>query len=56
MEEKPGTPEPDKEQQHSDEDELEDLKAPADSQEEVLGGCLDKNPGTCEFTSTDYLD
>jgi len=39
METKPGTPEPDKEQQHSDEDELEDLKAPAESQEEVAGGC-----------------
>ncbi|MBV9818059.1 MAG: hypothetical protein JOZ07_06875 [Solirubrobacterales bacterium] len=39
MEEKPGTPEPDKEQQHSDEEELEDLKAPSDSQEEVAGGC-----------------
>ena len=39
MEEKPGTPEPDKEQQHSDEEELEDLKAPPDSQEVVEGGC-----------------
>jgi len=39
MEAKPGTPEPDKEQQDSDEEELEDLKAPSDSQEEVAGGC-----------------
>lgn len=53
---KPGTPEPDKTQQRSDEDELEDLTAPAQSQEEVAGGCLDKNPTTCEFTSDDYTD
>jgi len=44
METKPGTPEPDKEQQHPDEDELEDLKTPAESQEEVAGG------GGCQVT------
>jgi len=38
METKPGTPEPGTEQQHSDDDELEDLEAPAESQEEVAGG------------------
>jgi len=46
MEAKPGTPEPDKEQQRSDEDEVEDLKAPADGQEEVVGGC----GSTCRMT------
>jgi len=39
MAQKPGTPKPDKEQQHPDEDEFEDLEAPAESQEEVAGGC-----------------
>jgi len=46
MEAKAGTPEPDKEQRRSDEDELEDLKAPAESQDEVAGGCT----YTCDFT------
>jgi len=46
MEARPDTPEPDMEQQRSDEDELEDLKAPAESQEEVVGGC----GFTCKFT------
>ncbi|MBV9818058.1 MAG: hypothetical protein JOZ07_06870 [Solirubrobacterales bacterium] len=43
MEPKPGTPEPDQPQQHSDEDELEDLKAPAEDQEEVAGGCANES-------------
>jgi len=34
-----GGPDPEKQQQDSDEEELEDLKAPSDSQEEVAGGC-----------------
>ena len=50
MEEKPGTPKPAKQQPHSDEDELEDLKAPADSQEEVAGGCGDTCGVTCHDT------
>ena len=53
METKPSTPEPDKEKQHSDEDELEDLEAPAESQEEVAGGCVHTCGGdTCEGTKT----
>jgi len=47
METKPGAPEPDKEQQRSDEEELEDLKAPAESREEVAGGCGFTCRATC---------
>jgi len=50
METKPGAPEPDKEQQRSDEEELEDLNAPAESKEEVAGGCSH----TCD-TDTGFL-
>jgi len=39
MEKKPDTPKQGKEPQRSDEDELEDLEAPAESQEQVAGGC-----------------
>ena len=49
METKPGTPEPDTEQRRSDEDELEDLTAPAESQKEVAGGCS----FTCKWTCDD---
>jgi len=52
MEARPGTPEPDMEQQRSDEDELEDLKAPAESQEEVAGGCPYTCARTCSCNST----
>jgi len=48
METNPGTPEPDAEEQRSDEDEVEDLKAPAESQEGVAGGCS----YTCDHTCT----
>jgi len=40
--EKSGGRDLEKEQQHSDEEELEDLKAPPDSEEEVAGGCAAK--------------
>jgi len=55
MEEKPGTPEPDKEEQHSDEEEVEDLRAPADSQEGVGGGCGGGETcyDTCHGTESD---
>ena len=53
METKPGTPEPDKEQQHPDEDELEDLEAPAESQEEVAGGCVITCMSTCNKTTAE---
>ena len=51
METKPSTPEPDKEKQHSDEDELEDLKAPAESQE-VAGGCQHTCDYSCDETES----
>ena len=51
--EKSGGPDREKEQQHSDEEELEDLKAPPDSQEEVEGGCAAtvECGVTCKITS-----
>jgi len=51
METKPSTPEPDKEKQHSDEDELEDLKAPVEGQE-VAGGCKHTCDYSCDETDT----
>lgn len=56
METKPGIPESDKAQQHSDEDELEDLTAPVQSQEDVAGGtppkCGTWGPPTTPDTKT----